>query len=291
MALEINGELIEDAVIRREAQLLKPRCAEMFAELDPIAVEMQVRELARDQVIEQVLLQQEADKDRSPIPPAMLEEALNQLRLANSGGSTCITPMNEESLKEDVEAQLRLDRLIGKIISKVARPKPKEVVDYYRKNTEQFEAPELVHAAHIVKNVDETNSETTALAAIEDVRGKLEVGADFAELADTFSDCPGAGGDLGYFPRGQMVPEFDEAVFGLQTGQVSEIFRTPFGFHIAKVLDRKPAGVQPFEQVRGSLEDALHGAKQERALREYVERLRAKAQIREVRIPAKLIPA
>src|ERR1700737_4820932 len=100
MALEINGELIEDAVIRREAQLLKPRCAEMFAELDPIAAEMQVRELARDHVIEQVLLRQEADKDVSPIAPAALEEAFNQIRLANSGGSTCITPMNEESLRE-----------------------------------------------------------------------------------------------------------------------------------------------------------------------------------------------
>src|SRR5258708_1089323 len=122
MALEINGELIEDAVIRSEAQMLKPRCAEMFAELDPIAAEMQGRER---------------------------EGAVEQLREAGCGASTCIRPMNEESWIEDVEAQLRLDRLVGKIISKVAKPKPKEVVDYYRKNTERFEAPELLHAAHI----------------------------------------------------------------------------------------------------------------------------------------------
>jgi parvulin-like peptidyl-prolyl isomerase len=286
MALEINGERIEDAVIRTEAQLLKPRCAEMFAELDPIAAEMQVRELARGQVIERVLLQQEADRDASPIPPEALEGALNQFRLASSGESTCITPMNEESLLEDVKSQLRLDRLIGKIIGKVARPKPKDVVDYYRKNTERFEAPELLHAAHIVKNVDENNSEAVALAAIQEVRGKLEAGADFAELADTFSDCPGAGGDLGYFPRGQMVAEFDEVVFGLEDGQVSEIFRTPFGFHIAKVLDRKPAGIPPLAEVRDVIEDGLYRAKQESALHDYVERLRSKAQIRDVKTRA-----
>jgi parvulin-like peptidyl-prolyl isomerase len=283
VALDINGELVDDAVIRAEAQMLKPRCAEMFAELDPITAEMQVRELAREQVIERVLLRQEADKDLSPIPPAVLEEALNQFRLASSGESTCITPMNEDSLIEDVKAQLRLDRLLGKIIGKVAKPNPKEVVDYYRNNPDRFEAPELVRAAHIVKNVDENNTAAAALAAIEEIRGKLEAGADFAELAGVFSDCPGAGGDLGYFPRGQMVPEFDEVVFGLQAGQVSKIFRTPFGFHLAKVLDRKPAGVPSLAAVRDTIEDGLYRAKQERALREYVERLRAKAEIREIR--------
>lgn len=283
MALEINGELIEDAVIRAEAQALKPRCVDMLAELDPISAEMQIRELAREQVIERVLLRQEADKDLSPIPPKMLEEALQQFRQASSGGSTCITPMNEETIIDDVKAQLRLDRLIGSIIGKVSRPKPKEVNDFYRRNTDRFEAPELLHAAHIVKNVDENHDEPTALAAIEEVHRKLDAGADFAELADAFSDCPGAGGDLGYFPRGQMVPEFDEAVFALETGQVSKIFRTPFGFHIAKVLDRKLPGLLPLNYVRESIEDGLHRAKQETVLREYIDRLRSKAQIRDVK--------
>lgn len=283
MAIDINGELIEDDVIRSEAQLLKPRCAEMFADLDPITAEMQLRELAREQVIERVLLQQEADKDLSPVPQAALEAALNQFRAASSGGSACITPMNEDSLIEDAKAQLRLDRLIAKLVSKVSKPKPKDVVDYYRRNIERFEAPELVRAVHIVKNVDENTSEAAALAAVEEVRRKIESGADFAELADAYSDCPGAGGELGYFPRGQMVHEFDEAVFDLEIGQVSEIFRTPFGFHIAKLLDRKPAGVLSFQEARDTITDGLHRAKQEAALREHVERLRSNAQIRAVK--------
>lgn len=291
VALEINGELVQDAVIRAEAQKLKPRCADLFAELDPVSAEMQVRQLARDQIVERVLLRQAADQDPAPIPAAVLEDALKQFRGASSGESNCITPMNEDAVMEDVQAQLRLDRLIGKLVAKIPKPKPKEIVEYYRKNPERFEAPELVHAAHIVKNVDEDHNEAAARAAIEEIHSQLEAGADFAQLADAFSDCPGAGGDLGYFARGQMVQEFEEVVFALRTGERSGIFRSPFGFHIARVLDRKPAGIVPLSEVRDAIEDGLYRAKQEIVVRDFVERLKSNAQIREIRSPSKPVPA
>ena len=141
----------------------------------------------------------------------------------------------------------------------------------------------MARAAHIVKNVDESHPEAAARAAIEEVRARLEAGAEFAEVADTYSDCPGSGGDLGYFPRDQMVDEFSDVVFALRIGQVSRVFRTPFGFHIAKLLDRRPAGLQPFEDVRARLEDQLHRMKQQRALEDFIERLKARAEIREVK--------
>lgn len=287
VALEINGQLVDGEVIRAVAQTLKPRHVHLFTDLDPIAAEMQLRELAREDVIERVLLEQEAAKDKSPIPPAALETRLQQFRATSSGQASCITPMNEETIVEQVKAELRLDRLIGKVIGKVSRPKPKEVSDYYHSDPDRFQAPELVRAAHIVKNVDENQNEAVALAAMEDIREKLQAGADFAELADRFSDCPGAGGDLGYFPQGQMVPEFDAVVFNMVIGEVSDIFRTPFGFHIAKLLDRTPAGVPPLAEVREAIEDGLYRAKQERAIREFVERLRSKANIREIRTASK----
>jgi hypothetical protein len=287
VALEINGELIEDAVIRREAQGLRPRYAEMLAESDPITGEMQLRDIARRMVIERVLLEQETRNDPEPITAEAIEDVLSQVRRKSTGGGSCITPMNESTLIEDARRQIRLDRLIGKIFNKVAKPKQKDLVDYYRKHPDEFEAPEVIHAAHIVKNVDETHPQAEALATMEEVRAKLDAGADFTELADAHSDCPGAGGDLGWFPRGHMVEEFEAVVFTLKIGEISPIFQSPFGFHIAKLLDRKRAGVQPFNEIRADLEDAIHGLKQRRALDEYVDGLIAKAEIRDVKIAAK----
>ncbi|MDQ2949895.1 MAG: peptidylprolyl isomerase [Acidobacteriota bacterium] len=287
MPLEINGELIEDAVIRAEAQELRPRYTEMLAETDAVTGEMQLRAIARNMVIERVVLQQETSKDKEPIAAEALDHALSSLRAQSSGGGSCITPMNESTLLEDARQQIKLDRLISKVFGKVAKPKQKELVDYYRKHPEEFEAPELIHAAHIIKNVDETHPEAAALEAVEQVRAKLDAGGNFAELADAHSDCPGAGGDLGWFARGQMVEEFEAVVFALQVGEISPIFRSPFGFHVAKLLEHKPAGLQPFNEIRAELEDAIRRARERRALDDYIDELIAKAEIRDVKRASK----
>ena len=79
-----------------------------------------------------------------------------------------------------------------------------------------------------------TRSKEAALSEMEQIKGDLDGGADFADLAARHSDCPsgGKGGQLGVFGRGQMVGEFDDAVFGLEVGSVSGVIETPFGYHL-----------------------------------------------------------
>lgn len=79
-----------------------------------------------------------------------------------------------------------------------------------------------------------TRSKDQALSGIQDLQQKLAQGQDFAALARQHSDCPSAaqGGDLGFFGRGQMVPEFETAAFGMQPGQVSDVIETAFGYHL-----------------------------------------------------------
>ena len=91
----------------------------------------------------------------------------------------------------------------------------KNVVEYYKKNATNFEAAEAIHAGHIVKNVDQNMSEEAARDAMEQIRLTLQAGKPFKELADESSDCPGRGGDLGFFPRGEIVDEFDSVAFAL----------------------------------------------------------------------------
>lgn len=174
-----------------------------------------------------------------------------------------------------------LEQFIEGLTSHTSKPRNKDLVDYYKKNREEFYAPEGVRARHIVRNIDEANSEDIARAAIEQALAELQNGSPFEDVADRLSDCPGNGGDLGFFVRGQMVEEFESVAFALPSGATSGIFKSPFGFHILKVCERRAAGTQPLEAVRGRVEEELLARKKQKVLEQYVDALRAKAEIRD----------
>jgi len=281
MPLTVNGEVIDDAVIRNEDDELRPRLREAMPKEDPIVLESRTREWARENAIERVLLRQAAMSDGEPLEADELDRAVAQGRPTTAGDPACILPGGRDDFRMQVEAQLRLERFTARLTAKLVPPRNKESSEYYRKHRDEFFTPPLVRAAHIVKNVDEQTTDEAALEQIRGIRTELEQGADFAEVADRRSDCPGRGGDLGYFPRGQMVTEFDAVVFALEPGQVSDIFRTQFGYHIAKVYDRKPEGIRPLADVSGNIEALLFQQKKQRRIEQYIDSLRAKADIQQ----------
>jgi len=273
--------VIDDAVIRNEEDELRPRLREAMPKEDPIVLESRTREWARENAIERVLLRQAAMSDGEPLEADELDRAVAQGRPTTAGDPACILPGGRDDFRMQVEAQLRLERFTARLTAKLVPPRNKEISEYYRKHRDEFFTPPLVRAAHIVKNVDEQTTDEAALEQIRGIRTELEQGADFAEVADRRSDCPGRGGDLGYFPRGQMVTEFDAVVFALEPGQVSDIFRTQFGYHIAKVYDRKPEGIRPLADVSGNIEALLFQQKKQRRIEQYIDSLRAKADIQQ----------
>jgi parvulin-like peptidyl-prolyl isomerase len=281
MALLINGELVDDSVIRQETSALRQEYAGAL-EGDPVEIEMRLREQAQQNVITRVLIRQEAARDTTALDPVKVEEMLTSVRSQSAVKSGCDPRADDDALRREVEHRLRVERLIDRIGSKLARPRPKDVGEYYRKHRDEFQMPEMIRASHIVKNVDESTGEEAALAAIREVVEQIN-GENFADLANQYSDCKGNGGDLGYFPRGQMVEEFDDTVFALEPGQTSDVFRTPFGFHVARVFDRRPAGVRPLPEVKDEIEEMLYRQKLRRAVDDLLDRLQAKADIQNVR--------
>jgi peptidyl-prolyl cis-trans isomerase C/foldase protein PrsA len=281
MALLINGELVDDSVIRQETSVLRQQYAGSL-EGDPVEIEMRLREQARHNVIQRVVVRQEAARDPAPLDPEKVEQALEAVRSQSAVKAGCDPRASEDELRREIEGRLRVERYLDAIIAKISWPKQKDVGDYYRKHREDFKIPEMIRAAHIVKNVDESTTEEAALAAIREVQAQLTAD-NFAELANQYSDCNGNGGDLGFFPRGQMVEEFDEAVFDLQAGQTTDVFRTPFGFHIARVMERRAPGVRSLPEVKKEIEDMLFQQKMRRAVDDLVARLEAKADIQNVR--------
>jgi peptidyl-prolyl cis-trans isomerase D len=129
----------------------------------------------------------------------------------------------------------------------------------YNDRIGEYTTPEQVRASHILLKT-EGQDEAQVRAQAEDVLKKAKAGADFAALAKQYSQDEGSapnGGDLDYFGRGRMVPEFDAVAFAMEAGQVSDLVKTSFGFHIIKLVDKKPGTTRPIEEVRAQLQDQL----------------------------------
>jgi peptidyl-prolyl cis-trans isomerase D len=142
--------------------------------------------------------------------------------------------------------------------SKIVVP-PADIEQAYNSNSQQYETPEQVRASHILLKT-EGKDDVTVKAKAEELLKKAKAGADFAELAKANSEDEASaknGGDLDYFGRGRMVPEFDQVAFALQPGQISDVVKTQYGYHIIKVLDRKAATTRPLAEVRQQLSDQL----------------------------------
>src|SRR5262249_53539748 len=132
----------------------------------------------------------------------------------------------------------------------------------YSSSMDNFRMPERVHIRHIlIKTEGKSDSEKkAALAKAEGILKQLQGGADFADLAKKNSDDPGSkekGGDLDFVVHGQTVPEFDKMAFSLPVKQISPIVTTQYGYHILQVLEKQPARVQPFEEVKANLTTEL----------------------------------
>lgn len=125
-----------------------------------------------------------------------------------------------------------------------------EIQYYYDTHIDEYEHPESIRARHILFEDEEKAKK---------ILKKLKRGADFVKMAKEHSTCPtkDKGGDLGYFERGKMVPEFDEAAFALTAGEISDIVKTQFGYHVIKLENRKEAYKDVFEDVKKKIKDII----------------------------------
>ena len=129
----------------------------------------------------------------------------------------------------------------------------------YEDNQQQYSTPEQVRASHILLKT-EGKDDATVKKQAEDLLAQVKKGADFAELASKYSEDDASktkGGDLDFFPKGQMVPEFDKAAFSMKVGEISDLVKTQFGYHIIKVTDKKPATTKSLDDVRAQIEDQI----------------------------------
>jgi peptidyl-prolyl cis-trans isomerase D len=136
---------------------------------------------------------------------------------------------------------------------------PADVERAYNENIEQYTTPEQVRASHILLK-SEGKDDAAVKAKAEDVLKQAKSAADFAALAKKYSEDEANaknGGDLDFFGKGRMVPEFDRVAFGMAPGQISDLVKTEYGYHIIKLTDKKPGGVKKLDEVRQQIAEQL----------------------------------
>ncbi len=153
------------------------------------------------------------------------------------------------------------------------------IAAYYDSHIEEFQSQEQVRARHILLKLAENSSaeeEAAGRARAEELLVALQQGADFAELAQKHSEdtsTASAGGDLGVFGRGQMVPPFEAAAFALEIGQLSPLVRTTYGFHIIRLEDKLPAASKPLSEVQQEITERLRNDKSREEVEIFIENL------------------
>ena len=289
MALYVNNEKIDQQQIDSEIQRLRPQYENVFQSENDQQKDEYEKQLAgwsRENVIESILFRQAARGTVTDVSDEEVDKAFDELMEDNGGKDRYFENMNlkldqEGEIKSDIADQMKIKKLNETVTEKALEPSRKQVRKYYEENTEQFTVPEMIRAAHIIKHLSPEVDPDQAKEEMQQILWEVRNKNNFDELAAKNSDCPENAGDLGYFPKGQMVPEFEDVVFAMKVGEISDVFQTPFGFHIAKLTDKKESTVCPFADVEGSITKELTDLAKQAELEKFIDAQKEKATIEE----------
>lgn len=244
---------------------------------------------ALDRLITYTLLQQEAKARDITVPDAEVDERLNAMRGQFPDEEAFTKALEGRGLSVDrLRHDARVDMVITKMLdAEVAAAEPAtddEVRQFYEQNPEKFQQDEAIRASHILILADESADEATrtkARAEIDAILKRARAGEDFAALAKEHSQDGSAaqGGDLDFFTRGRMVPEFEQAAFALDVGEISDVVTTQYGYHIIKATDRRAAETVPLETVRPQVKQFLTNQKKQERADAFIAGLKQKSTI------------
>jgi peptidyl-prolyl cis-trans isomerase D len=236
-------------------------------------------------IVAQDLLQEKVQQFLMTFSPVTDQEVLDQYAFANrkvkisyvqfqpdryknsvkveQGGTEKYFEEHKEKYRVPAKIKVAYVVFDPEVYKKEQKITEQQLKDYYEDHIDAFKEKKQVRARHILFRLSDKASKEEeekvrekALAVLK----KAKEGENFAHLAETYSEDPGTkkeGGDLGYFSSGQMVKPFEDAAFKLKKGEISDLVRTPFGYHIIKVEDTKAARTKSFEEVRKQIAETL----------------------------------
>ena len=233
--------------------------------------EMEVKEDFLNRLIERKMLVREAQRKRIKIGLPEINKRIDVLREEHGKDVKEVLSgmgVDFEKWKSDVWEDMMIERLLSQEVNHRVSVSSSEVRRYYNEHPQEFEKPEQVRARQIVVATEEEARK---------VLQRLQEKSDFASLAREKSTAPEAenGGDLGYFALGEMPVEFN-VVFGLPKGGISGIVKSPYGFHIFKLEDRRGAGKTDLDHASKQITEKLRREKEDKRYKQLLTELRAR---------------
>ena len=289
VVVKVNGKSVTALDIQRQEDILMQQIQGYADSAQIAAMKPNLRKQAADNAINRILLEGAIKNLGMKADKKTVDERVDYYRknfvsdeafnadLAKRG-------MTADQLRQEIEMGIQAEALFNRRTANLKPATEQEARLFYDNNEDRFVQPERVRASHILLTVnkDETDAaRALKKAEAQRILGELKKGTDFAEAARKYSGCPSKeqGGDLGYFERGRMVPEFETAAFGLKTGQLSGVVETQFGYHIIKVTDHAKASTVPFDQAKQNIEQYLAKQKKQQTLTAYFDSLRSVSKI------------
>ena len=282
----VNSEIVtQSAVEERSIALSELLNQDLQGSLPPGDALMQQ---ALDSIIDEKLKVQEAKKLGIEVGEENVAKAIEDIKERNQIGNSDFEALLEregrslESYKAIIRDQVLVSRITQIEMESRAKVTDRQVRGYYKRNQKDYwEAPK-VRARHILFIIDEKTSKKDILlkgVKAREILRRVRAGEDFERLARKYSEDVSAhlGGDIGTIGRGKMVKEFENAVFRLKAGEVSEIVRTAYGFHIIKCDEVIPGKTKAFDEVKEEIRARLSLEKQNNAYKDWIGDLREKA--------------
>jgi len=284
----VNGTVITLKTFDHEVKILMDRMAREGRQVQDAQVTAIKKEIL-DSLIAQELLYQKSQKSGIKVDAKDLDGKMESIK----GGfqdedafkkAIAAMEVSEEEMKRKIGKNLAIDALLKEELAGKVMVTDAESKKFYDEHPDLFKRGEQVKASHILVKVDPSaggDEKAQSRKKMETIQKKLKKGEDFAAMAKEYSQCPSSsrGGDLGYFERGKMVKPFADAAFALAPNQVSGIVETQFGYHLIKVLDKRPATTVAYSDVKERLTEHLKKGKMRLEVQSYIEELRKEAAI------------
>lgn len=286
---KVNGQPIYTSDLHPYVQKELMTFKKYAIKRDTSDLEKRLRRKVLDKVIEQKILAQESIKVKIDDIESKISERAKNVRAKyrnkedyeNMLRRTGVTP---EQMRENIRREIHINAYLeSKKLSNPDVPE-EDIKDFYQHNPENFRQEEYVKVSHILLKVSKDASpeeiETVKKKAVE-IRNEIISGKDFGAYARKFSEDGRAsrGGDLDFIKRGYMPPEFDKVAFSLDVNAVSEPVRTEYGFHIIKVVEKKPGGIARYEDVKDFIRKFLQQEMSKKIIALHMNELKQKAKI------------
>ena len=242
VAAKINTEIVTLSLVKERADLLRQKYAR-----SPVGIpEEELLKEALNMIIDERLMLQEGKKLGFIVDEDSIDAAMKDIAQKNGLQEVQLEQMLERegrslsSYRNHIRDQILVSKITRFEISNRVKVSDKEVNQYYRDHQKEFWEDGRVRARHILFIAERSSSEANRKVKLQQAKkvlNEIRKGKDFAELAMEYSEDVSAsdGGDVGFVVRGKMVREFEEAVFDLKPGQISDIVETEYGYHIIKV--------------------------------------------------------